>query len=67
MGAEGRETNEDEMRWIKRIWELKAQGLSSEKIAQQLNREDQTSKRAGKWSRPTVWRILKRIKEKGIT
>ena len=67
MGGEGREVNKAEVYWIKRIQELSAQGLSSEKIAQQLNQEDQNSKRAGKWIRPTVWRILKRLKEKGVT
>lgn len=67
MGPEGREINEEEIHWIKRILELSRQGLSSEKIAQQLNREDHASKRAGKWFRPTVWRILKKLKEKGVT
>ena len=53
--------------WIKRIQELNGQGFSSEKIAKQLNQEDHESKRAGKWSRTAVWRILKRLKEKGVT
>ena len=53
--------------WIKRIQELSKQRLSSEKIAKHLNREDHESKRAGKWSRTAVWRILKRLKEKSVT
>ncbi len=66
-GGMGRVFNETETRWIKRIQELAAQGWSSEKIARQLNLEDHESKRAGKWSRTAVWRILKRLKEKGVT
>ena len=53
--------------WIKRIQELNGRRFSSEKIAKQLNQEDHESKRAGKWSRTAVWRILKRLKEKGVT
>lgn len=52
---------EKEMKWIKRIQELNKAGLSTEKIAKRLNEEDQESRRGGKWSRSTVWRILKRL------
>ena len=67
IGGMGRIFNEAEVRWIKRIRELAAQGCSSEKIAKQLNLEDHESKRSGKWSRTAVWRILKRLKGKGVT
>ncbi|MBI2069488.1 MAG: recombinase family protein [Elusimicrobia bacterium] len=63
----GRIFNETELRWIRRIQELATQGWSSEKIAKQLNLEDHESKRAGKWSRTAVWRILKKFKENGVT
>ena len=53
--------DEAESKWVKRIRELKEAGLSTEKIAKVLNVEDKESKRAGKWSRAAVWRILKRI------
>ena len=58
-----RAINEVEMKWIKRILELKKSGLSMEKIVKRLNEEDQESRRAGKWSRSAVWRILKRAKD----
>ena len=63
----GREVNEVELAWIKRIQELASQGCSSEYIAEKLNEEDHESKRAGKWSRVAVWRILKGLKEKPVT
>ncbi len=55
-----RVVEESEAKWIKRIQELAKAGLSTEKIAKRLNREDKESRRAGKWSRSAVWRILKR-------
>lgn len=62
MGLE-RVENEKEMKWIKRIQELKKAGLSTEKIAKRLNEEDKESRMAGKWCRSAVWRILKRVGE----
>lgn len=62
-----RAVDEIEMKWIKRIEELAKSGLSMEKIAKRLNEEDNESKRAGKWRRAAVWRILQRLKEKGVT
>lgn len=56
-----RVVNEVEAKWIKRIQELSKAGLSTEKIAKRLNDEDRQSRRAGKWSRSAVWRILKRL------
>ena len=67
MSHEGLVENEIEMFLIRRIQELAEQGHSTEKIARQLNQEDHVSKRAGKWSRTAVWRILKRLKEKSVT
>ncbi|MBI2069119.1 MAG: recombinase family protein [Elusimicrobia bacterium] len=66
MGKMGRVFNQAELVWIKRIQELAAQGWSSEKIAKQLNKEDHESNRAGRWSRTAVWRILKKLKQKGV-
>ena len=63
----GRAIYEPEIKWLQRIHELATQKLSTEKIARLLNKEDLTSKRAGKWSRTAVWRILKRIKKKAVT
>ena len=63
----GRAIFEPELKWIERTHELALQKLSTEKIAGILNREDTTSKRAGKWSRPAVWRILKRLDIKTVT
>jgi len=54
--------NDIEVSLIKDIRRLAAEGLSSEQIAQRLNQEDKVSKRAGKWSRTAVWRILKGLK-----
>jgi len=54
--------NEREMKWIKRIQELHEAGLSTEKIAKRLSEEDKESRRAGKWSRSAVWRILGRLR-----
>ena len=51
---------------IKRIVQLKAEGLSTQKIARRLNREDHESRRTGRWTRVAVWRILQR-KKKGVT
>lgn len=59
--------NEEEAKLIKRIRELRENGLSTEKIAKRLNEEDKESRRAGKWSRSTVWRILKRLKSEGTS
>ena len=67
LSTEGLVTNGTEMLLIKRIQELAEQGCSSEKIARQLNKEDHQTKRAGRWTRTAVWRILKRLKEKGVT
>lgn len=58
---DGTTINEAEYFWIKKIYELHGQGLSSEKIARLLNVEDLKSKRACKWSRTAVWRILKKF------
>jgi len=63
----GRSINPSEEHWLKRIRELSADGLSSEGIAKHLNQEDRESKRAGKWSRTAVWRILQRSKKKAVT
>src|SRR5258708_7638036 len=63
----GRAVLDSEMKWLERIFELESQNLSTEKIAQCLNEEDRTSKRAGKWSRTAVWRILKRFRTKPVT
>lgn len=54
--------NEIELSLIQDIQRLAAEGLSSEQIARRLNQEDKVSKRAGKWSRTAVWRILKSMK-----
>ena len=67
MGETGWVVKQTEFFWIKRIQEFATQGWSSEKIAKQLNLEDHKSKRAGRWSRTAVWRILKQLKEKGVT
>jgi hypothetical protein len=53
--------DEAEVKWIKRIQELNKAGLSTEKISKRLNEEDRESRRAGKWARSAVWRVLKRI------
>ena len=53
--------------WIRRIQELARQKYSTEKIAQFLNKEDHETKRAGKWSRTAVWRILQRPQKKPVT
>jgi hypothetical protein len=58
-----RVVNESEIKWLKRIQELKKVDLSTEKIAKRLNEEGQESRRAGKWSRNAVWRILKCIEK----
>lgn len=64
----GWEDNELEMKWIRRIIELKGQGLTTYKIAKRLNAEDHETLRAGKWSRTAVWRTLKALKNsKGVT
>jgi hypothetical protein len=63
----GRAIYEPEIKWLERIHKLASQKLSTEKIARLLKKEDLTSKRAGKWSRTAVWRILKRIKKKAVT
>jgi len=60
--GEDRQINEIELSLIKDIQRLATEGLSSEQIAQRLNQEDKVSKRAGKWSRTAVWRILKSLK-----
>jgi hypothetical protein len=61
--GQDRQVNEIELALMKDIQRLAAEGLSSEQIAQWLNQEDKVSKRAGKWSRTAVWRILKSLKE----
>lgn len=59
-GLDGkRVVNPEEQAWILRVRRWAEEGLSSEAIAKQLNKEDRTSRRAGKWSRVAVWRILK--------
>jgi biotin operon repressor len=63
----GRSLHESEWALIKQIQQLAAEGFSSEKIAKKLKEEDHLSRRAGKWSRTAVWRILQRLKEKGVT
>lgn len=60
--GQDRQVNEIELSLIKDIQWLAAEGLSSEKIARRLNQEDKVSKRAGKWTRTAVWRILKSLK-----
>ncbi|MBI4055564.1 MAG: recombinase family protein [Elusimicrobia bacterium] len=65
--GEDRTEHKSEQVWVQRIGELAAKGYSSEKIAQRLNREDRESKRAGKWSRVAVWRILKGLEHRGVT
>jgi len=60
--GQGRQVNEIEHSLIMDIQRLAAEGLSSEQIARRLNQEDKVSKRAGKWSRTAVWRILKSLK-----
>lgn len=67
LGDGGLEINEEQFYWIKRIQEWDGLGYSSGKIAKRLNEEDHKTKRAGKWSRTAVWRMLKRINEKGFT
>ena len=62
LSASGLEINENEMTLIKRIQELAKEGWSSAKIAKLLNAEDHVTKRAGKWTRTAVWRILQRHK-----
>lgn len=52
---------------IERVEKLAAEGLSLAKIAKRLNEEDRASLRAGKWSGTAVWRMLRRIKPRGIT
>lgn len=59
--GQDRQINEIELSLIKDIQRLAAEGLSSEQIAQRLNQEDKVSRRAGKWSRTAVWRILKSL------
>ena len=59
---EGVEEDPDEKRLIRQIQRLSAKGYSGDKIAKRLNREDKKSRRAGKWSRTAVWRILKSLK-----
>jgi len=63
----GRTINPLEDHWLKRIRALAADSLSSEEIAKRLNLEDRKSKRNGKWSRTTVWRILQKAKKKVVT
>ena len=53
-------TNPPEMVWINKIKKLEIEGLSTGKIARQLNAEDHSTKWAGKWDRSKVWRILRR-------
>ena len=59
--------NESEMLWVRRIVELGSFGLSSEKIARQLNKEDHLTRRRGKWTRTAVWRILKKHRDASET
>lgn len=63
----GRAVHEGEAKWVQRIEALASQKFSLEKIAQALNKEDHETKRAGKWSRTAVWRILQRSKKSGVT
>lgn len=62
-----RDIDATERRLIEWICTMAAEGCSSEKIAKTLNAEDRETKRAGKWSRTAVWRILQRIKKEGVT
>jgi len=64
---EGWKDDPIEAAWIGRIVAWAKEGLSSEKIARRLNVEDRETRRAGKWSRPMVWRILRREKRRGAT
>ncbi len=63
--GQDREIHEVEQSLIKDIQRLAAEGLSSEQIARRLNQEDKVSKRAGKWSRTAVWRMLRNLKAYG--
>ncbi len=63
----GRGAHEVEAKWVQRIQELVSQKFSSEQIARTLNKEDHETKRAGKWSRTAVWRILQRSQKRPIT
>lgn len=62
----GRAVDTVELKWIRRIQKLAAEGLSMEKIAQRLNEEDHETRRQGKWCGSTVWRLLRRVSKKGI-
>ncbi len=62
----GRAVDATELKWIKRIRELVAEGLSMENIAKRLNAEDHETRRQGKWCGSTVWRLLRRESKKGI-
>ncbi len=63
----GRAAHETEAKWIARIQALASQKFSSEQIARTLNKEDHKTKRAGKWSRTAVWRILQRSQKGPVT
>lgn len=56
-----RAENPSEQAMIEKIKKLHDEGHSGEEIAKLLNEEDRKSKRAGKWSRTAVWRILKQF------
>lgn len=59
-GLDGRRViNPEEQAWILRIRQLAVEGCSAGVIADNLNKEDCKSRRAGKWSKVAVWRILK--------
>ncbi len=61
----GRRTkNQSEIQCIARISELAFGGNSLSEIADKLNQEDQNSRYAGRWSKVSVWRILKKAKAK---
>lgn len=64
---EGWKDDPREAVWIGRILAWAKEGLSSEKIARKLNAEDRETRRASKWSRTAVWRILQREKRRGAT
>jgi hypothetical protein len=52
---------------IRRILDLHIKKYSNETIARILNKEDHETKRAGKWTRTAVWRILKERQPRGVT
>ena len=60
-GLRSREADPKEMKVLERLRELKAEGLSNNATAQQLNEEGLGTKRGGKWTHVQVGRVLERI------